>query len=524
MKMRKIAGTLSFIFVFVLAYAQESSVDAFDEEYLNWYNKDLRQDKVFGASVDLLYNSILKNRKVKDTIIVAVIDGGVDIHHEDFKGKIWVNEDEIPNNGIDDDRNGYIDDIHGWNYLGNTKGFNTVYDNLEYTRIVRDTAHPFFAEASKLYNEELEKRRKDSVGLANFQRYYDNAIEKIVSNTGIKVESKDDLKKVKNVNPDVYYAKSFLEDRYAKGFSIERFEKIKKQNEEYLKYMLNLQYNARLTIGDNPDTMEDMDYGNNNVVGERASHGTSVASIIAANRNNGIGINGVCENVKIMALRVVPQGDEWDKDIALAIRYAVDNGARIINMSFGKLLSPNKQFVDDAIKYAEQHDVLLVHAAGNMGFNLDKTEMYPSDRYADGTEPSNFINIGASGMKKKKHLPAKFSNYGLEHVDLFAPGENIVALDSANMYDIHSGTSAASPVVSGIAALILSYYPELSSAEVIQILQKGCTTVTKPKKVIKPNLEDSKKRKAPFGELSKFGGVVNAYNSFIIAEEMAKKK
>jgi subtilisin family serine protease len=500
---------------------QEKNIDDFKKENQNWFNKDFESDNILGASVDKTYESLLPQLKVKDTIVVAVIDGGVDIKHEELAGKIWINKKEIPNNGIDDDGNGYVDDVNGWNFIGSKSGENIHFENIEATRVMREHQNDStYLKAKRLYDTELSKSKNDSINIARFEANYQKAILIIKSNTGIVVKQAEDLNKITIYpNQSVKNAKLYLQSKYEKGFSEKDFNDMKEHNKESLKYFLNPNYNPRSLVGDNPGNINDRNYGNNDVTGPRPEHGTSVAGIIAANRNNSIGINGIASSVKIMPLRVVPEGDERDKDIALAIIYAVDNGARIINMSFGKQISPNKSFVDDALKYAEIHNVLVIHASGNDGLNIDKSESYPSGKFLNGYIASNWMNVGASNMHADKYLPAKFSNYGQKSVDIFAPGRGIVSLNPSNLYSMHSGTSVATPVVTGVAALLLSYFPELTPQELISILLEGSYKVQKPKKVIIPNLSDASVTKAKFNTLSKSGGIVNAYNAFIIATQ-----
>ncbi len=506
----------------LFSMGQKKSLADFKPEYINWFNKDYANDNVLGASVDKAYEA-LKNLKPKKTVIVAVIDGGVDITHEDFAGKIWTNTKEIPNNNIDDDKNGYVDDIHGWNFIGNRNGENLIYESYEYTRILKNPNDPNYNKAKKLYEKNLKQKREEAQMLKQFEDVYYQAKFIIFQKTGITIENKKDLEKVNSKNEDVIAAKAFLMERYEMGMTEEDLKNFKTHSEENMNYLLNKDFNPRpQIIGDNPDDLNDRNYGNNDVKGERADHGTSVAGIIAAVRDNNIGINGIADNVKIMSLRVVPNGDENDKDIALAIMYAVDNGADIINMSFGKPLSPHKDFVDQAVRYAEKKGVLLIHAAGNEGTNIDKEESYPSDRYLDGNEITNWINVGASAKDKNEKTAAIFSNYGKKHVDLFAPGVDIISLDTANSYNIASGTSDACPVVSGISALILSYYPQIKPAEMIDILMQSVTLLP-DLQVLIPNTEERENReKVPFESLSKSGGIINAYNAIMLAQKKCK--
>ncbi len=511
--MKKLFVFISSLFCFLIpGFSQETSPKAFNQKYMNWYNLDLKDDNVAGASVDKAYKELLNDKKPKKTVIVAVLDGGVDINCEDLKGKIWINEDEIPMNNIDDDHNGYVDDVYGWNFLG--KGDkNLYYENTEYTRILKSgPGNQEYQAAKAAYDKELAKKENEKTNIGRFEEKYNSCRKLIKDETGVDVHSLADLDRVSSTNQKVLEAYSFLKSRYDAGFNENILSQIKKRNSTSLEKYLNTDFNPRLIIGDNPEDIDDNHYGNPDVIGPFASHGTCCAGIIAGCRNNGIGINGIAGDVKIMVLRIVPDGDERDKDIALAIRYAVDNGADILNMSFGKNFSPQRKFVDEAIKYAEQKNVLLVHAAGNQAENSDNVAHYPSDIYMNNTEASNFINVGASRQTLNDSLACIFSNYGRKHVDLFAPGESIISLDTTNLYSLHSGTSQAAPVVTGVAAVLLSYYPELKPADLIALLMET-STVLKKNKVLIPDLEDEKRNTVKFGKLSKSGGIVNLYNA-----------
>ena len=274
--------------------------------------------------------------------------------------------------------------------------------------------------------------------------------------------------------------------------------------------------------GDDPDDLTDTNYGNNDVDGpdpkkEDAKHGTHVAGIIAAERNNGIGINGVADNVKIMAVRAVPDGDEYDKDIALGIRYAVDNGAKVINTSFGKYFSTHPEWVMDAIKYAAKNDVLIVNAAGNDALDMDVTRIYPNDQTPENEEEiaDNFLTVGASNFDYGSDLVARFSNYGQTNVDVFAPGTKIWSTTPNNEYEFLQGTSMASPAVAGVAAMIRSLYPKLSAAQVKEVIMKS--GLASPQKVM---VGGNSKDIRPFAELSVSGKMVNLYNALIMASKM----
>ncbi len=520
--LKKLIIPIALLFIFQnSAFTQVTTIDQLDQSFINWYNKDLSTDAIMGTSVEKVYSQILKDgKKARKKVIVAVIDSGVDIDHEDLQGKIWVNQDEIPGNGIDDDGNGYVDDIHGWNFLGNAEGENIANENLEYTRIVRDktASGNVFLKAEKKYQEELASKREEFNNLMGFQQYYLNIKSFLYSQTGFEVNNLEDLKKIESSDPQVMEASKFLKERYETGFTEEGLQEYIIYLSDYLEYHLNKAFAPRALIGDDPTDISDRDYGNPDVIGPDSRHGTGVASVIAANRGEGIGIDGIAGFAEIMVVRSTPNGDERDKDVALAIMYAVDNGAQIINMSFGKDFSPQKEFVDMAVKYAEDKGVLLVHAAGNDGKDIDNSDNFPSANYRDGKVASNWIEVGASAKLMDKEMATTFSNYGREKVDIFAPGHNIIAADTSNTYSMNSGTSLAAPVVSGVAALLLSTYPDLSPQEIKEILMVSSYKAKKPRKIYLPG-DDEKKKKVKFKNLSQSGGIVNAYEAMLEAEK-----
>jgi subtilisin family serine protease len=545
----KITGLLLILFqTFSIAtFANSKDPDSTESRYNDWHNKDPKQDKIYGVSTDRAYKSLLKGKRSRP-VLVAIIDSGIDIDHEDIKDKIWVNEDEIPGNGIDDDRNGYIDDIHGWNFLGNSKGENVEHETYELTRLYKKYDNQFknriesdikeeekadykaYLKVKDEYEKKLMKAEEEDLMIKNFEKNF-NMVDMIVSKyLGKEDYTLEDLKNLKTTDKDLLQVKEYMVSLYEKGFSKQEIKKYKEHYQDQLNYHLNVDYNPRTIIGDDPENSADSLYGNPDVEGASPEHGTHVAGIIGANRENGIGVKGVAENVKLMALRAVPDGDERDKDIANAIRYAVNNGAQIINMSFGKSYSPQKQAVDEAIKYAERRGVLSIHAAGNDAVNIDTTANYPTKVYSeDQKEASNWITVGASAIKADESLPGYFSNYGKKSVDLFAPGVEIYSLKPDNRYTLNSGTSMACPVVSGVAALVLSYYPTISAQQLKEILLKSSVKYSNLKVNIPTEGDeseegDSKKKTVKFEELSQTGGVVNAYEALKLAEKFSKGK
>ena len=511
-----------------------------DTQMKGWGGSDLVTDTIPGMSVQKAYDEILKDYEGK-TVIVGVIDSGVDIEHEDLKNIIWVNEDEIPGNGIDDDKNGYIDDIHGWNFLGDA-----VAENLEFVRIVKrlqpkyegKTPTEISAENKAEYDmyqkaqQEFEKKFNETTQNKNYYTQLLQTLEDSEKAVSEKLGKEDfNQKELARLNPDtpeLEQAKGFLVNIMSQIGDLDKAKEQLKGGIDYFSGGLdthyNLDLNGRDVVGDDPYDITDTNYGNGDVDGpdpkkEDAKHGTHVAGIIAAERNNGIGINGVAKNVKIMAVRAVPDGDEYDKDIALAIRYAVDNGAKVLNTSFGKYFSQNPEWVRDAIKYAADNDVLIVNAAGNDALDMDVTNIFPNDQdpenvaeYAD-----NFLTVGASNYEYGSKLVANFSNYGKTNVDVFAPGTKIWSTTPLNEYEFLQGTSMASPAVAGVAALIRSYYPKLTAAQVKNvIMQSGLASSSEV--IVGGDAKDVR----AFNELSVSGRMVNLYNALILADKMSK--
>ena len=489
-----------------------------ETELQRWSHLDLAKDSIPGMSVDKAYAELLKGKK-SIKVIVGIIDSGVDIDHDDLKSVVWTNKKEIPGNGIDDDKNGYIDDIHGWNFLGNAGK-----EALEMTRILKkgDDGSATYKSALAAYNEKYDKAMKDKQQV-DFLMAADKSIQKQLNKEEYTIE---DLKGIVTTDTDLSRSKRIMTQVMTNAGS--GFRAGLKEFSDYVydevNYNLNKEFDGRKIVGDNPDDIKNTKYGNNIVYGpdkEEALHGTHVAGIIGQVRNNKIGGDGVANNVEIMAVRAVPNGDEYDKDIALAIRYAADNGAKVINGSFGKSYSPHKQWVYDAIKYAEKKDVLFVHAAGNDGLNIDLPENtnFPNDSDDNKKEfASNVLTVGALNYAYGEGVVTDFSNYGAFNVDVFAPGAEIYATVPNNKFKYEQGTSMASPNAAGVAALIRSYYPKLSAKQVKQILIDSGTPL--PATVLLGEDKESKKA----AESSKSGKMVNAYTALLMAEKISKSK
>lgn len=494
------------------------------DELKIWPHRDLLTTGYPGISLAEAYKA-LKGRKAQ-TVIVGVVDSGVDINHEDLKSIIWTNPKEIPNNGIDDDKNGYVDDVHGWNFLGEINQ-----DNLEYVRILKkgDTSDPDYKRAEEKYDKEFKDANEKIELYSQIKERIAQSDALIQKHLGKKEYTEEDLDKIDASSLQLLGAVRGMKYLLSNGVSVkETLEELSegiKHYEDRLKYGLNKEFNPRKVLNDNPDDITDKIYGNNNVIGptaEGALHGTHVAGIIAAVRHNNIGIDGVADHVRIMPVRTVPDGDEYDKDVALALRYAIDNGAKVINTSFGKEFSPHKEWVYDALKYAAEKDVLIVNAAGNDTKNVDVQLTFPDDNINGKEFTDTMITIGALNYEYNENLVASFSNYGKNNVDLFSPGVQIYATVPENKYKFLDGTSMAAPEVAGVAALIRAYFPKLKAREVKQILMESGLTPTVKEVLVGGRGEEGEAKRMLFSELSKSGKIVNAYNAIILAAQRSK--
>lgn len=503
-----------------------------DEELKTWWQKDLEQDTIPGIGLDRAYAELL-NGKLGKEVIVAVLDTKIDINHEDIKDQIWVNTDEIPGNGIDDDANGYIDDVNGWNFLGNSDGEDVITQKEEPARIISEYADYF----GKDFSDTLSLKKKKA-----FREY-------IVAKTIVEkeiIELNDLIKQTDSLNKIYYKAKDTIK-HYTnnKNYSFETVDSLRTKYPEMESYFnllslalrynvteqdlidqqnyfvvqrkaFDIDFNGRKILNDDPSELTDVDYGNNILRNNLLvfQHATPVAGLIGASRNNNLGINGILSQVKIMPVVMVAEGDEHDKEVALGIKYAVDNGAQIINMSWGKYQSLHKDWVQDAFRYAAENNVLLVSSAGNAKKNIDIETKYPSDEEEGVEFVDNYILVGGLTKNLDSTLVSSFSNYGKKTVDIFAPASSIFTLAVDNQYETNDGTSFASPIVAGSAALLKSYFPKLSAVQLKEILLQSGTKldilVNRPGDISGASL-------VSFSSLSKTGSILNVYNAIELA-------
>lgn len=513
-----------------------------------WHLLDKEKDGFYGISLEKAYEFV-KNKK-STTTIVAVIDSGIDTLHEDLKEVLWTNTKEIPGNKIDDDKNGYVDDVHGWNFIGGSDGRNVKEDSYEGARVYHKLKKTFGDKSADTTTLTADQKEQYDTWLKVQSTIEGDAsegggVDLMIMQRALETSMKGDSILRKAIGKEVYtgkdldgYAPTGADEQKAKAALLYLFKAnnmMETSNKEFLegfgeyisgeqrkKESLNIaprDYRAEI-VKDNEADINDRFYGNNDIMANTPLHGTHVSGIIAAKRNNGKGGDGIAEDVKIMTIRAVPDGDEHDKDIALGIRYAVDNGAKVINMSFGKSFSPEKHWVDDAVTYAASKGVLLVHAAGNDGKNVDSADNFPNPTFKETkSKATNWITVGASSDPLAEPMfsshTASFSNYGKNQVDVFSPGTKIYStIPGGNTYGNLQGTSMASPVVAGVAAFIISYYPQLSPEQVKNVIERSALKI--PEQVKRPGSSDM----VNMSDISVSGGVINVYEAVKMASTL----
>lgn len=535
--MNKLIMTLGVAFMLTFsAHAQESILT---QTQAAWYNDSLEDNGIYGVNTEKAWQFLKEQNRKPTELIVGVLDGGVQADHIDLAANMWVNQKEKAGNGKDDDKNGYVDDIHGWNFQGGKDGKNVDGDTLEKVRYYKSTLLPMFEGTDKSKNDEnkskfptefakyqeIKSEIASKIGEANasvgqykqMKAMLDQSFPTLIEEYGSEPITEENLGKY-NPSEEAMGGMAmfaFIPKEYWEGKTMQEvYESLSDEFQggidyfdSQVKYHYNLEYDPRSIVGDDYSNVKEKEYGNADVEGPDAGHGTHVAGVIAAVRGNNLGIDGIAGNhIKIMGVRAVPNGDERDKDVANAIRYAVDNGAKIINMSFGKDTSPDRETVWDALKYADKKGVLMVKAAGNDDVNIDTDVHYPTNFDDKGNKVAQaIITVGAS-TPEQDNLKASFSNYGKKSVDVFAPGTAILSTVPHDKFKEEQGTSMASPITAGVAALVWSHYPKLSAVEVKEIIM------------------NSVNKNEQLSDISVTGGVVDAYKAVQLAEKMYKDK
>ncbi len=529
----------SFLFTIIIInlFIQYGFSQDLDEETLKvWWQKDIEKDSIPGIGLERVYQELIKDRTGEE-VIVAVLDTKLDIDHEDLKGQIWVNNDEIPNNGIDDDDNGYIDDVHGWNFLGNSKGEDILYQFSEFMRVINEYQARFENKSLETLNDDEKKLYlKYQKAKKEFETKKKQALEEKLSSDSLTMEyyaGKDALKKYLEEG----YTSEQLDSLGKKDTSLTKFTNLFKDivayniSEDDIKYSsnsfkerlnrdLNLSYDETALREDNVSDFSDSIYGNPVIKGEVPfEHSILVSGPLAAKRNNSKGLEGFSNQIKIMPIVMIPTGAHHDKDLFMALKYAVDNGAQIINMSWGKDYSLYEEYVFEAMKYAEKNDVLLVMSSGNDNLDIDKTLHFPRDYNENGTVIKTIIKSSANTKRIDSTLVAEFSNFGRKNVDVFAPGKEIYTTDSNNTYRFGEGTSYTVPLVSGTAALLKSFFPKLTAIELKEIILSSSTRLDI---LVKRPGDEEDASLVPFSSLSRTGGILNAYSAFKKASELSE--
>jgi cell wall-associated protease len=544
-------ATLALVVMSSFAVAQQDKKEKSSDVPKGWHLLDKTKDGYQGISLNKAYEFIQSKNLKGKTVVVAVIDSGIDTLHEDLKEILWRNPKEIPGNNVDDDNNGYVDDVYGWNFIGGKDGRNVKQDSYEGARVYHKLKLKYADKQVDTASLQEEEREEYKTWLKAKKKIEGDGVEGSIDLTILKRALKSAVKNDSilrvAMNKEVYTGGDL--DKYEPANSVEKSAKggllylfkanqlMESTNKEFIEGFSDFvggeerkaeakekappDYRKEI-VGDNEADINDKFYGNSDVMASTPFHGTHVAGIIGAVRQNDKGMDGIADNVRIMMIRAVPDGDEHDKDIALAIRYAVDNGAKVVNMSFGKDFSPEKVWVDDAVKYAETKGVLLIHAAGNDGKNIDTADNFPNPNLKiSKSKANNWITVGASGDANAGGITANFSNYGKDQVDVFAPGVKIYStVPGGNTYGNAQGTSMASPVVAGTAAFLLTYFPSLTPQQVKFCLENSSQ---KPAgKVKKPGSDEE----VELSDISRTGGVINAYEAAKIAAtlEPAPKK
>ncbi len=534
---------------------------------LDWFNCSFDQDSVYGAEVNKAYNYLKANKKkAKKRPVVALIGTGMDVEHEDLKQAIWVNPKE-KRNQKDDDKNGLTDDINGWNFIGGKDGqvmealtregereffrlkdkyADYISDGKKYYKIVngkrQEVPAPENIKEYKYYRFKVmpESRIGGAYGglqlsyvIEEYVEKFDKDMKKRFPGKELTVEEfqscydpkaeKDSLSEVAFVFT-AYSFSLYNTDKWEpvyQNMGKRSVETAKKSYEEALK-----KYGSdhrKEIVGDNPLDINDTHYGNNVLLTSDAATGVMQAGVIAAKRDNGIGSNGIADNAEIMTLRIHPgEGEPYLKDMALAIRYAVSHGADVIVLPEQNAIYPEeqKQWITDALKEAEKKGALVIVPVWNSSVDMDKNEFFPNRKMSKEGELTNFMVVASSD---KNGNPVLNTNYGATTLDIYAPGTDIYSSYMGDTYQKGSGEGMASATVAGVAALVKSYFPQLTGSQIRDILLKSVTS-RKGVEVEKGIRVDGTLSQDLFlfEDLCLSGGIVNAYQAILEAEKVSK--
>jgi subtilisin family serine protease len=528
------------------------SLFAWGQDARFWHWKDLEKDGVHGVSL-FKAQQLLTDLKLKPMpIIIAILDGGIDTAHLQIKPLLWNNPKEIPGNALDDDQNGYIDDVHGWNFLGNAAGQNINKASDEKSRIYHRYKNEFKQDKIDSVSWDAKKKQdfyswqqaaaeivfsEDDAANLSFIKMARNAVVKMglilireIVDTNFTTEQLEAYQPIGKLTADTKI--SYLRTMQALG--IDRMSGHHSIVEDLNDYIAGKDQSAvsidtppedlrKKITQDQYENFNDQYYGNNNITGPNAKHGTHVAGLAAGIVDTNFTKSNFSNPIQIMGVRVVPDGDEYDKDVALGIRYAVNNGAKVINMSFGKSFSPEQAWVDSAIRYAASKDVLIIHSAGNESYDLNNKSVYPSP-YSNvfKDKASNMITVGASSDPViAESILTDFSNYGNKIVDVLSPGNKIFSSLPNQAFGFLNGTSMSAPILSHIAALVRAYFPKLSATEVKAILLQSNWKPNDSNALFPiPQTDQSIK----LTDISAEGGIINAALSIQNAILFQRKK
>jgi len=539
----------NFWFIFfigsILVYGQSTTIERFKIDTSNWWKIDYGQDSLASIS----WNKGLKyayktNNYPKKQIKVAILDTDFDLNHNMLLDLIAINKDEISRNNKDDNQNGFVDDYAGWNFLGIKNKDSALahvlmeetrilrkFDSLSYQTLKKRNKIPFkYIEVKSSFDSIVKSLQRDINPYINIEENYTYVMDTLRKLIPDKI-SLSSLTDYKTQNDTIMGYVNFAKYYYENDFPYDEFIDYLKLKKLSLDICMNLSYDNRMLLQDKPNNLRDKNYGNP-IFGKNIqllSHGTTVSGVIAhalLDSSNTKNKNTIPNYpIKILPITFTGIGDFTDKDFYLGFKYAISNGANIINISQGKTFSMTPKILFKALKLAKRRNVLVVMSAGNQAMSLDENWRFPqsiSKLYEKNF--SNVLIVGASSKKLNKNLLDEDSNYGLKSIDIFAPGEDIPTTLPNNEFTTKSGTSFAAPIVTNVAALLWSHYPKLKASEIKKIImQSGAEydgLVNVPCDLEKNQFCKNNPQKQKFNLLSRSGKIINALNALKLAEKL----